>query len=306
MRKISILIPIYNVERYIERCAKSLFEQTYENIEYIFVNDCSKDNSIGILYNVIKQYPNRVEQVKVINHEKNAGLGGARLTGINNATGDYIWCVDSDDWVEKDSIEKINPFIEDDYDYIVFNYYEERTTGATKFYNKELSVNNVLYGAVSPSIWKCLVKRSLYFDNNIMPVVGINHSEDFLLTARLILVARKPILLPNLFLYHYNLTNISSYCNNINIKSLESTANANKIVMHFYESQKQLKKYSICMAVSLAKCVMVFNKVDPNNRLKLELLKYIKHLDKIIYLFVYLHPNVAMTLIRAYKKIKVR
>ena len=62
MPKVSVIIPIYNVEKYIERCARSLFEQTYENLEYIFVNDCSKDKSIEILEHVIEEYPKRQNQ----------------------------------------------------------------------------------------------------------------------------------------------------------------------------------------------------------------------------------------------------
>jgi glycosyltransferase involved in cell wall biosynthesis len=88
--KVSILVPVYGVENYIERCARSLFEQTYENIEFVFVDDCSPDNSIQELEKIIKNYPNRKGQIKIIHHEKNIGLSGARHTAINNATGDFV------------------------------------------------------------------------------------------------------------------------------------------------------------------------------------------------------------------------
>lgn len=70
IKKVSILVPVYGVEKYIERCARSLFEQTYDNIEYIFVDDCTKDRSIEILQKVLEDYPNRKNQVKILNHEK--------------------------------------------------------------------------------------------------------------------------------------------------------------------------------------------------------------------------------------------
>ena len=87
MYQISIIIPIYKTEKYIERCAISLFEQTLKSIEYIFVNDCTPDNSIQILKNVLKRYPNRISDTKIINHEFNRGLAAARNTGRSIAQG---------------------------------------------------------------------------------------------------------------------------------------------------------------------------------------------------------------------------
>ena len=77
---ISVIVPVYGVEKYIERCARSLFEQTYRDVEYIFVNDCTKDNSIFILQGVLHDYPNL--NVIIINKKHNEGLPQARKTGI--------------------------------------------------------------------------------------------------------------------------------------------------------------------------------------------------------------------------------
>lgn len=92
--------------KYIERCAVSLFEQTYQNIEYIFVNDCTKDNSIDILRQTMERYPNRVSQVHIIEHKHNTGLAGARNTAVKSATGDFIMHVDSDDYVSVDIVSR--------------------------------------------------------------------------------------------------------------------------------------------------------------------------------------------------------
>ena len=100
--KVSVIIPVYGVEKYIERCARSLFEQTLEDIEYIFVDDCTPDNSISILRKVLSEYPNREKQVKILHHDKNKGLAKARQTGLKIASGEYIAHCDSDDWVDKD------------------------------------------------------------------------------------------------------------------------------------------------------------------------------------------------------------
>lgn len=98
------MVPIYGVEKYIERCARSLFEQTYENLEYIFVDDCTPDKSIEILERVMEDYPNRKEQVRIIRHEHNRGLAAARNTALDAATSPFITHVDSDDYLSLDAI----------------------------------------------------------------------------------------------------------------------------------------------------------------------------------------------------------
>ena len=100
--KVSVIVPIYGVEAYIERCAVSLFEQTLDDIEYIFVNDCTPDESMKILSHVLSRYPHRTDQVVIINQPKNMGAAKAREVGIKAAKGEYIIHCDSDDWVDKD------------------------------------------------------------------------------------------------------------------------------------------------------------------------------------------------------------
>lgn len=116
---VTVIIPVYGVENYIERCAKSLFEQSLDNIEYIFVNDCTPDNSIVVLQNVIEQYPTRKEFVKILNHKQNQGLPAARQTGLKVATGDYVIHCDSDDWVDLDLYESMyNTALENNLDVV--------------------------------------------------------------------------------------------------------------------------------------------------------------------------------------------
>ena len=98
--KVSVIIPVYNVEKYIERCARSLLEQSLKDIEYIFVDDCSPDNSITMLENILKEYPERQPLVKILFHEPNRGLAYTRQEGVDAAKGEYIIHCDSDDWVE--------------------------------------------------------------------------------------------------------------------------------------------------------------------------------------------------------------
>lgn len=101
---VSICVPVYNVAPYIERCVRSLMEQDYDNIEYIFVNDGSTDNSIKQLEDVLADYPERRAMVQIYHNDKNHGLAYTRKITIEKATGEYITCVDSDDWIDKNFI----------------------------------------------------------------------------------------------------------------------------------------------------------------------------------------------------------
>ena len=99
---ISVVVPVYNVENYLEKCVSSITNQTYKNLEIILVNDGSKDNSGAICDDLAKND----SRIKVI-HKENGGLSDARNTGINVATGEYIGFVDSDDWIERDMYEQL-------------------------------------------------------------------------------------------------------------------------------------------------------------------------------------------------------
>ena len=105
--KVSVIIPVYGVEQYIERCAISLFEQTLDDIEYIFVNDCTRDRSIEVLTSVIERYPNRKSQVKIIEMPQNSGQAAVRKRGLEIASGEYIIHCDSDDWIDLTMYEKM-------------------------------------------------------------------------------------------------------------------------------------------------------------------------------------------------------
>ena len=124
--KVSILVPIYNVEKFFSRCLESLFNQTYQNIEYVFVNDCTPDNSMVVLHNFMEKYPSRAKLVRIIENTNNCGIAIVRNTLIKNATGDYVLFVDSDDWIEEDMVEKlVDKAIQTDADVVGCDYYED-------------------------------------------------------------------------------------------------------------------------------------------------------------------------------------
>ena len=105
--KVSVIIPIYGVEKFIGRCAKTLMQQTLKEVEYIFVNDATPDCSMKVLQEVLARYPERQNSVVVAVHETNKGLPAARNTGLQMAQGEYIFHCDSDDFVEPDMLETL-------------------------------------------------------------------------------------------------------------------------------------------------------------------------------------------------------
>lgn len=122
--KVSIVIPVYNVEQYIEQCLISVINQTLKDIEIIIVNDCSPANE----YAIIKKYMKKDSRIKYIEHSCNLGLGAARNTGFKHATGQYFGCIDSDDYIEKEMFEKLyNTAIKTGADVTLCNiYYHEK------------------------------------------------------------------------------------------------------------------------------------------------------------------------------------
>ena len=106
--EISVLVPVYNVEQYIKKCAESLFNNTIAtSCEFIFTNDGSTDKSIEFLKETVEKFPILKEQIKIINHDKNYGIGKTRNTCLNNSKGKYIIFVDSDDWVDLNYLEEL-------------------------------------------------------------------------------------------------------------------------------------------------------------------------------------------------------
>lgn len=100
---VSIVVPFYNVEPYIEECLRSIMNQTYKNIEILCIDDCGQDDSVGI----VKKLADEDSRIKLIRHRKNKGLGGARNTGLKKASGEYILFIDSDDWIEHNCVSEV-------------------------------------------------------------------------------------------------------------------------------------------------------------------------------------------------------
>lgn len=208
MPKVSVIVPIYGVEKYIERCARSLFEQTLVDIEFIFVDDCTKDSSIDILSRVVKDYPQHQDQVKILRHEVNKGLPTARKTGIKVATGDYIAHCDSDDWVTKDAYQVMyDTAIREDADMTICDFFVSDGINHRPYYSYLSNTEeNDLF--VYINIWTRLIKRSLYENDIHYPRYAM--FEDRVLSIQLTSYAHKIATIDKPLYYYF--CNAESIC----------------------------------------------------------------------------------------------
>ncbi len=218
MPKISVIVPVFGVEKYIERCARSLFEQSLEDIEFVFVDDCTPDNSMNILQQVISKYPQRTGQIKILKHEKNLGLPKARYTGIKHSSGKYIAHCDSDDWVDSCMYEKMyNKALEDNADIVISDYYKtdgysyKRHTIGCRNTKKEIYLRNLFSPLEDWCVWNKLINKNLYDSSFIYPEGPMG--EDMLFTCQVVCKAKKiSALHEGLYFYFFNPASITNVC----------------------------------------------------------------------------------------------
>lgn len=234
--KVSIIVPIYGIENFIGKCATSLFEQTYKDIEFIFVNDNTQDNSIKILNGIIDNLSDEIKRrISIINKVKNEGLPQARKTGIENCTGDYILHCDGDDWIEPDCVNKLVKKIEaTKADIIYFNYIKEFANDSIKSNETEFSTveeyfsNVISFKETSGGYcWNKIIKKDLY-KNIEYPVYNMH--EDVALTSQLIIKAKSIAFEPS-HLYHYVRYNANSITKGIPKKNINNSSLLNKFII---------------------------------------------------------------------------
>lgn len=246
---ITILVPIYNVEKFIRACVVSLFEQTYKNIEYVFVNDCTPDRSIEILQEVINEYPERKKNVRIINHEQNKGLSAARNTAIEAATGEYVMHVDSDDTIDIHTIERcVDEILKKKADVVVFglkNVYPNKCSVEHNIIPDNITeyVNKIIRRECIVCIVGGLYHRSLYMEYGIRAIEGLNMGEDYVTKPRLLYNAKKAIYIDEPF-YHYRHTNDESYTKNFKLKHIEDLSLALSILHDYFKNLLDSADYS--------------------------------------------------------------
>lgn len=242
MVKVSIIVPVYGVEKWIERCAVSLFEQTYEDIEYIFVNDATPDKSMEVLAEVVKRYPRRAKQVKIITHTQNKGLSAARNSGLAACNSEYIWHVDSDDYIAADAVEKlINTAEKQNADIVVFDVNVVSTNRIkierVNYNSKTDYIRRLLQHTEKCAHWNKFYRKSLIDLTGIRSDEKIRLAEDYAVTPRLLYLAEKVVILHEP-LYYYETRNQNSYVHNLSKTAIESQHQADDILKDFFADKK--------------------------------------------------------------------
>lgn len=184
--KISIIVPVYNVEPYIRECFSSIAAQTYKGeMECIFVDDCGQDRSVEILEELIADYQGEIS-FSIIHHEHNKGLSGARNTGIRNATGDYLYFLDSDDYLLTNSIELLSNMVRQYPNAQVVQgcakgHLEEWLTLNRKIipeYSDDAYWIQSNWPAFFKTAWNKMVSRTLILENGLFFEEGLIHEDD--------------------------------------------------------------------------------------------------------------------------------
>ena len=200
---ISVIVPIYNGEKFLPKCIESILNQTFKNFELLLINDGSKDSSLDICNKYLEKFP---DKIKIFNN-KNMGCSATRNFGIENSQGNYLLFIDSDDWIEKDMLEKMyQKALLEDSDVVISGVIREDMVSSTTLIQNPtfeesayfwLTENNLI-----PYIWNKLYKKSLIFNNNILFPVNIRLSEDMVFNIKTLLEAKKITVLSKAF-YHY-------------------------------------------------------------------------------------------------------
>lgn len=237
MKKVSIIIPVWGVEKYISKCLDSLVNQTLEDIEIIVVNDGSPDNSQKIIDEYVKKHPDKVKSYI----KENGGQGSARNYGIEVSTGEYIGFVDSDDFVELDMFEKLyNKAKQDKSDIVVcgsYNVSEDYSKKEKDVFvnNYDTDLENVLFGKMA--VWNKIYKRNIIIDNKITFKEKVWY-EDLAFTLKAIINSSKFSFIDEP-LYDY-LIRQGSTMNNSNVeRNLEILQAFDDVLDYIYKNKKE-------------------------------------------------------------------
>ena len=226
--KISIIIPIYNVAPYVERCLYSALNQSYENIELVLVDDCGTDNSMNIVSEVVEKYVGN-KKILLFKHEHNLGLSAARNTGIKNATGDYLLFLDSDDEIPLNAVELLLEATNENPDFVIGNI---KVLGSDKFSfyfsipSGVIQGNELILDSFIKDKWYSmavnkLIKKEFLLNHHLFFKEGILH-EDELWSFILATKANKMSVVKD-YTYHYYIRN-DSITGKISIRNYESNA----------------------------------------------------------------------------------
>ncbi len=280
---ISVIVPVYNVAEYLNKCLDTLVNQTYSNLEIIIVNDGSTDNS----YEICKEYADKYENVILIQQE-NAGLAAARQAGLEVATGEYIGFVDSDDWLELNMYEEFSKVIEESSPDIIFcNVYRDEDKKEKRYLDDGYYNREELERYIFPRLlagynenkeettlrwcnWLRVYKKSLIDENNITFDKRFRRCQDLPFTFETTIRAKSYYYLGSSYLYH----------NRMNFESLSKGYTKNMwglikpLVEYLWNVVNSYEEYDFSKQMKIRTLLFAFdcadNEIKPNNKKKLK------------------------------------
>lgn len=238
---VSVVVPVYGVEKYIEACVHSLAKQTYDNCEWVFVDDCTPDGSIGVIERVMSEYSGACDKARIIRHEHNRGLAAARNTGVCAARGEYVLHLDSDDYLEAHTVERcVSRALAVGADAVLFGMRHVMSGGRTHVESigrtpasTEEYVKSLLKRERPVCVCGGLYKRSLYVDNGVAAVEGLNFGEDYSTKPRIMYYAQKVEFIDEP-LYNYTHYNEGAYTQSFKPSIVNDLARAVKVLSDFF------------------------------------------------------------------------
>lgn len=240
--KVSILVPFYKVEKYVGRCVESLFTQTYNNIEYVFVNDCTPDKSMEVINSYIQKY-GVANKCKMIVHDQNKGISASRNDCLDNMTGDYFLFIDSDDYIDNDMVEQlVNAAVKENADISGCGYIEEYEDHRVKFpqyytNNHEEMMRAITLLTIKGVMWKLLVRSTIVTEHKdeVRFIPDRNMVDDYMFCCQIFYYARRFAGVDRC-MYHWIQYNPNNYTHTT-IFAVESQAAAIRKVEEFYKEK---------------------------------------------------------------------
>ncbi len=227
---VSVIIPVYNASATLGVCLDSLNRQTIQRFELLFIDDSSTDGSLDILMSYAEQYSTGDFVVKVLRHERNRGVAAARNTGLEYATGEYVYYVDADDFIEPDTLEcLLKEAQEKELDIVGHEWFltfksDERYMKQPLFVTPDEALRQMMCGVMRWNLWLFLVRRSLYVENNIRFIEGMNMGEDMMVMMKLFACAKRVAIINRAF-YHYGQSNSGSLTKTYSAEHIRQVTN---------------------------------------------------------------------------------
>lgn len=254
---VSILVPIYNVENYIVRCARSLFEQSYDRCRFIFVDDYSTDDSLKRLERIIEdEYSHLRDRIIIIRHVRNRGVAATRNTAMECVDSDFILFVDSDDWCESNMVAKlIREQRKTDADIVSSDFMEVKNSKSKLVSThwiggREGSLQVVLAQsfALPNRVWSILVRNSLIHNNGIRFNCDVRYGEDALFLVQLLYYSRE-VGHVDRPLYNYRADSAGSYTNNQSRTSMRNYIRSQRLIYQFIVDRDAVLRYGTALVL---------------------------------------------------------